>query len=75
MVDADSKLQSHKGTEFISQIRKTKKFLLVQTQEFPLIQVLVQDKNIYVPTTSPGENNQLLNEKLLTLRNFIVLTK
>lgn len=54
LVDADSKLQSHKGTEFIYQIRQTNKFLLVQTQEFPLIQVLVQVKTIYFPTRSPG---------------------
>lgn len=46
MVDAYSKLQSHKGTEFVHQIKQTNKFLLVQTQQFPPIQVLVQEKNI-----------------------------
>lgn len=44
MVDADSKLQSHKGTEVMYKIRQTNYIVSVRTQQFPLIQVLVQEK-------------------------------
>lgn len=46
VVDVDSKLQSCKGTELMYQIRQTNRFLLVHTEQIPLIQDLVQEKEI-----------------------------
>lgn len=56
MVDAGSKLQSHKGTEFIYQIRQSNNSLLVQMQQFPLIQVLIQEKIFAFQLEVQGES-------------------